>query len=235
MEVSWRIFNHEWTRIYTKVRGYKRSHAEHMPVAGFNFFSKAPTGGGTGGGGFVAYTEAYTAGSGTSVVPSGSSQLVVECYGKGGDGGTKASTSGKGGGGGSGAYSKKTFAVVAGDVGKTLTWNTNNSNNATVLGDAAATNLTAAALNMSAGPGVAAVTTAAGAGGTASGGTTNTSGNAGQSSGGGGTGGNAPGPAGGLGGAPFNDGTAPGAGGGGGNTDLIPGFGANPKIILAWT
>jgi hypothetical protein len=121
-----------------------------MPIlTGIDFFIQATPGGGTGGGPFSPYTETYTSGSGTSTVPA-AAQLVAEAYGTGGDGGQRASTTGHGGGGGSGAYCKKTFVVVAGDIGKTITWDTTG---ATVVGDAAATNLTNTALNLSAGNG----------------------------------------------------------------------------------
>ncbi len=200
----------------------------NVPIAGFTFFSKAPSGGGTGGG-FTPYQEVYNTGSGTSIIP-GAAALVAEAYGKGGDGGTKLGAGGApGGGGGSGAYSKKTFAVAAGDIGKMITWNTNNSGHVTVIGDAAGTNITDSLLNLSSGYGADGVTVTPGAGGTATGGTTNLSGNAGASS----TGGTAPGPAGGLGGAAFTDGTSPGGGGGGGNSNSFDaGIGGLPKIIF---
>ncbi len=208
-----------------------------MPIAGFNFFRIATSGGGTGGGGgggsgggFTPYQELYILGSGTSIVP-GAVQLIAECYGAGGSGGTKNSSTGKGGGGGSGAYCKITLPVAAGDHGKTITWNTDNSGPATVVGDATGTNLTNTALNLSAGNGTDGVTTTPGSGGTATGGSTNINGNSATGS----TGASAPGPAGGLGGAGFTDGTDPGAGGGGGNNNTAPGSGANPRIILTWS
>ncbi len=185
-----------------------------------------------GAGGFIPITDAYTTSSGTRLVPSGAIALTVEIYGKGGDGGLK--TAGIGGGGGGGAYSSKSFTVVAGDYGKTITWNTANGSNATVVGDAAATNLTAAALNMAAGKGSNGTNTTGGTGGTASGGTTNSTGTAGQNSPTG-TGGRAAGPSGGAGGAAQADGVAPGGGGGGGDVDFGGGLGATPKIILSWT
>ncbi|MBP6312507.1 MAG: T9SS type A sorting domain-containing protein [Flavobacteriales bacterium] len=58
----------------------------------------------------VTYTN-----SGTFTVPSGVSQVVVECWGGGGRGGSRTSN-GRAGGGGGGAYARSTISVVAGNT-----------------------------------------------------------------------------------------------------------------------
>lgn len=72
---------------------------------------------------FIPHADDFSA-SGTVPVPGGSVQLILEAWGKGGDGGNGA-TGGvdhQGGGGGSGSYSKSIIALT-GDAGKTLTIN----------------------------------------------------------------------------------------------------------------
>jgi len=178
----------------------------------------------TSGGGFSPFTSTFDSGSGNETVPTGSSQLVVTLYGRGGAGGNWPGDGGSAGGGGGGAYCNKTIAVSAGNWGQSLAYVVGNSSvSGTLTGTLTASNGTdGAAYNV------------AGSGGTASGGDTNTSG----SDGGANAGGAGAGP---LGGAlqvtPGAAGNSIGGGGAGGvdETTTNGGTGAGGRVSFAWT
>lgn len=73
---------------------------------------------GSGGGLAGPVLHKYTTGSGTEVVPNGSSTVTIEVWGGGGGGGAGGAgcTGANGDGGGSGAYTTITLAVVPGQT-----------------------------------------------------------------------------------------------------------------------
>lgn len=72
---------------------------------------------------FTPVTNTYTTGgsSGSDTIPTGASQVVIECWGAGGGGGCYWGATMQGGGGG--GYSKSTYSISSGDWGKTIGYN----------------------------------------------------------------------------------------------------------------
>lgn len=142
---------------------------------------------------FTPSTNTYdTSGAGTETIPSGASQVVIECWGAGaGGGGDNSGHTHNGGGGGSGGYVKKTHALTSADWGKTFTYAVggygvygNSGVNGTNGSPTTAANGTySTATSLSAGGGNGGVHAGVGGdglqgtGGTASGGDVNTAGN----------------------------------------------------------
>lgn len=183
--------------------------------------------------------DTFNSGSGTDVIPSGATSLVVEVWAGGGGGARHASTPH---GGGAGSYAKKTIAIAAADWGSTIAYavgsggpgraSTPGSGSAGNNSTVGSTTITAGTIN---------ITTHGGSGGTSSVGTGGTAGTGGDINTAGGSssailvGGNAP-SGGGLGGDE-EPGNSPGGGGGGG-LDGNPenGYaGAAGRVKFTWT
>lgn len=162
--------------------------------------------------------------TGTDTVPSGASQVILDCRGRGGPGGSGISTNKAAAGGGGGGRTTRTVVLTPGDWGYGIPFQ--------ITGGTGSANMTSVALANYSGTmiatngatgGTATLTAIGGAAGTGTGGTSNLTGTAGGNSsgttGGGSGGAGADGSGGGAGGdnlgGPASAGTDPSGGGGG--------------------